>query len=32
MSWVHLVEEKVLVHFNDEVKRDSKWWVLDSGT
>jgi hypothetical protein len=28
---VHLVEEKVFADFNDEVK-DSKWWVLDTGT
>jgi hypothetical protein len=28
---VHLVEEKVLDHFNDEVKKEGKRWVPDSG-
>jgi hypothetical protein len=28
---VHLVEEKVFSHFNDEVKKNGKRWVLDSG-
>jgi hypothetical protein len=31
MGQVHLVEEKVFAHFNDEVKKDCKRWVLDSG-
>jgi hypothetical protein len=29
-SLVHLVEERVFAHFNDEVKKDVKRWVLDS--
>jgi hypothetical protein len=32
MSRVHLVEEKVFAQFKDEVKKDSKRWVLDGGT
>jgi hypothetical protein len=28
---VHLVEEKVFAHFNDEVKMASRQWVLDNG-
>jgi hypothetical protein len=28
---VHLVEEKVFSHFSDEVKKNGKRWVLDSG-
>jgi hypothetical protein len=30
-SPVHLVEEKVFTHFNDEAKKECKCWVLDSG-
>jgi hypothetical protein len=30
-SLVHLLEEKVFAHFSDEVKKESKRWVLDSG-
>jgi hypothetical protein len=30
-SPVHLLEEKVFTHFSDEVKKESKRWVLDSG-
>jgi hypothetical protein len=29
-SPVHLVEERVFAHFNDEAKKDVKRWVLDS--
>jgi hypothetical protein len=28
---VHLVEEKVYAQFNNEVKKEGKRWVLDSG-
>jgi hypothetical protein len=27
---VHLVDEKVLVHFSDEEKVKCHWWVLDT--
>jgi hypothetical protein len=30
-SPVHLVEEKVFAHFNDEVKKEGKRCVLNSG-
>jgi hypothetical protein len=31
LSPVDMVEEKVFAHFNDEVKTESRRWVLDSG-
>jgi hypothetical protein len=31
LSPVDMVEEKVFAHFNDEVKMESRRWVLDSG-
>jgi hypothetical protein len=31
LSPVHLVEEKLFTHFNDEVKMESRRWVLDCG-
>jgi hypothetical protein len=31
-SPVHLVEERVFTQFNDEVKKDGRRWILNSGT